>query len=231
MNDFASRDFQKNEDIDYPRGLQVGVLDDKNLSLLVSFKRETNRVDYKSTFSASNKKTCQEFSKDVSAFSNVGGGYIVIGIEPKAREVIGINEKTQSDLDPTKISQTLSKFISPPINLHTYVGKFENNKGKSIGVGLIYIPEFRSRPHIINGNYSYRDGSKDKPSLHAGTIYVRRHSATKPIDTDSWEELLERYYEKAFKLRNIYWKEKESEELFDLERKVFFKKAFKELSK
>lgn len=67
--------------------------------------------------------------------------------------------------------------------------------------------------------------------MHEGTTYVSRSSATKPIDADSWEELLERYYEKACKLRRIDAGKKEAKELFDLDRKTFLERAFRELGR
>lgn len=221
----------KNDDLpDLPKGLQLGILDDNNLSLLVKFKRETNRLDYKSTFTISDKKNSYEFSKDISAFSNVGGGYLVIGVESKIHQVIGINTQVERNLDPTKISQTISRYISPSINLHTYVGNFQENE-TDYRIGLIYIPEFKRRPHFINGTYSYKNSTKNKDiiRLHEGTIYVRRQSASKPIDVDSWEELLERYYEKMLKIRKFDFGEKERKELFNLDRKTFFEKAYREL--
>ena len=213
-----------------PKGLQWGVLDDNNLFLLVNFKRETNKLDYKITFNISEKKNVYDFVKDVSAFANVGGGYLVIGVEPKNYKVIGINKEVERNLDPTRISQTLSKYICPSINLHTYVGDYKEHN-KNYRIGLIYIPEFSKRPHFINGNYSYKNEEKNKDivCLHEGTIFVRTQSASKPINTDSWEELLERYYQVTLNQRKINFGKKEKLDLFNLDRKTFFEKTYKEL--
>ena len=222
----------KSNNFDLPQGLQIGILDDVNLLLLVEHRRETNRLDYKITFSTSNKKACHEFCKDASAFANIGGGYLVIGVEPYTYKVIGITKHVEKDIDPTKISQTLSKYISPSIELNTYVGNYKEDS-KEFRIGLIYIPEFKRRPYFINGTFSYEDKKKNKEiiSLHEGTIYVRRQSASKHIDADSWEELLERYYDKVRKTRNDDFGKKISEELFELDRKTFFKKGHEWLKK
>lgn len=223
---------QASEDKDLPQGLQIGVLDDKNLCMLVEFRRETNKLDYKSTFNISDKKTCHDFSRGASALSNTGGGYIVVGVEPKAHRAIGIDRRTEKNLDPTRISQAISRFISPSIDLHTYVGDYTTKEG-NLRIGLIYVPEFKRRPHFINGDYDYLDKRTDErtQSLREGTIYVRRHSASKPIDSDSWEELLERYYTRTLRLRETAKTETDSDGLFELDRKEFFERAFKELAR
>lgn len=219
---------QEDEKLDLPKGLQIGVLDNVNLQLLVEFGRETNRVDYKLTFSASNKRTCHEFSKDISAFANIGGGYMVIGVEPATNKPIGITPEVERDLDPTKISQAVSKYITPAITLQTYPGDYKEDD-KNIRLGLIYICGFKKRPHFINGTYSYRDERQgvDIISLREGTVYVRRQSASKPIDADSWEELLERFYDKMQKKRK--GRDYDNQELLSLEREEFFRKAGKYL--
>ncbi len=221
----------ENIDIDLPKEIQIGILDDANLALLVNFKRETNRVDYKETFYKNDKKLQQDFSKDISALANIGGGYLVIGVDNKKLPV-GISPEIEKDLDPTIISKIFSKYISPTINLHTYVGNFLYKK-KKLRIGIIYVPEFEKRPHIIKETFTYYDQQKnvDVTNLYKGTIYVRKHTSSQPLDSDSWEELLERFYLKLTKIRRGEISREEREDVFNLERNVFFNKIYSELGK
>lgn len=221
----------KNINIDLPKVVQIGVLDDNNLASLIEFKRETNRIDYKETLLYFDNKSIHELCKDISSFSNIGGGYMVIGVN-NDKIPIGIDKNVEKNLDPTKLSQTISKYISPSIELHTFIGDYKY-KGSSLRIGLIFVPEFEKRPHFINNSYSYKDSSTGKEvcNLHRGTIYVRQHAASKPIDGDSWEELLERFYLKNGKLKKKEFDYHESENVFDLGREDFFDKIYKELEK
>ena len=55
--------------LELPSRLELGVLDEDNLKLLVDFKRETNRLDYKLEYPTS-KEHFYEIVKDVCAFLN-----------------------------------------------------------------------------------------------------------------------------------------------------------------
>jgi hypothetical protein len=222
---------RSSEEKELPQGLQIGVLDDANLALLVEF-RETDRLDFKSTISISDKKSCQELSKDVSALSNTLGGYIVVGVSDRPRGVVGIRPSVEKILDPTTISQAVSRYISPAITVQTYVGDYRSNDG-DFRIGLIYVPEFRKRPHFIPKTSGYQDQktSDHKVGLRAGTIYVRRQAASQPIDPDSWERLLDRYFLRALRIRQIEEAEIGGKQLFALDRKSFIRQAFKELAR
>ena len=220
----------ENIDIDLPKDLQIGVLDNHNLALLINFKRETNRLDYKETFLTTDKKHEQDFSKDISALANIGGGYLVVGVNDK-KIPVGINTEVEKKLDPTRFSQIISKYLSPSLSLSTYIGTYSFNK-KDLRIALLYISEFEKRPYIIKDTFTYYDSRKkcDVSNLYKGTIYVRKHSSSQLLDSDSWEELLERYYLKILqKRRNI--SQKEREDIFKLERKTFFDKMYSELNK
>ena len=55
-------------------------LTEKELLKLINRKSESNRHDYKRELDSSKSKDKYEFAKDVAAFSNARGGYIVLGI-------------------------------------------------------------------------------------------------------------------------------------------------------
>lgn len=210
----------ESKDINLPQMIYPGELNDGVIHHLIKFNRETNQLDFKLTFSISDKDKCFQYAKDCTAFANIGGGYLVIGVEPHTHRVVGIDESVKKSLDPTRVSQTISKYVSPDINLHTYVGKHNN-----CSIGLIYVPSFKKRPHFIKKDFHVNHNTV----LHAGTIYIRRDTATKTINEDSWEELLERYYEKTHYSRDISVKRSPESDPFDLEREQFFKILYKEL--
>lgn len=50
---------------------------------LLGCRGECEWLDYKETLSLENEKELCDFARDVLAIKNVGGGYIVVGVEDK----------------------------------------------------------------------------------------------------------------------------------------------------
>ena len=98
---------------------------------------------------------------------------------------------------------------------------------------MIYVLEFETRTHFIKDTFSYFDNIKKKEiiNLHKGTVYIRQHTASQPIDVDSWEELLERYYNKTNLNRRQDFGRIESNDMFNLDRNKLFDVLYKELGK
>ena len=56
--------------------------------------REDDAWDFKQEINFSEKKAFAKFLKHVLAFSNFGGGYLLLGVRDGDREIIGVNEKS-----------------------------------------------------------------------------------------------------------------------------------------
>jgi len=62
--------------------------------------------------------------KTVAAFANTAGGIIIIGIEDKTKKVVGLKDPLQDETRITdKISQSITPFIMPNIEIRTYRSK------------------------------------------------------------------------------------------------------------
>jgi predicted HTH transcriptional regulator len=129
-------------------------------------KEEGIKLDFKRKIDIYTDSGKKELSKDVCAIANSRGGrgYIIIGIEDKSKEIIGIDDL---DLSEEQIQQIVSSRCVPPIPVSFDLIKLEE---KNIGVITIF-----------NGNqkpYQIRDN---------GAFYIRRGSTT---DTMKKEEIV-----------------------------------------
>ena len=85
-------------------------------------KGESSEIEFKRELS----KNKDSLLKTVSAFSNCGGGTILIGIDDKTHEVVGVDEIEAfriMDAIANSISDGVEPLVSPDISLHTVEGK------------------------------------------------------------------------------------------------------------
>ena len=142
---------------------------------LASYSEEDNRVDYKQNFDPKSGKDWLEITKDISAFANTYGGYLVFGISDSDKKVVGLTPAVSNVLkDANYISQKVNRYIEPQI-ISLRSKEFPIN-GSSIVVLL--IPQSVGKTHLISRDGSFAYPSREKKLvLRKGTFYVR-HSAS-----------------------------------------------------
>ncbi len=96
---------------------------------------ENYHCEFKRKFS-----THRKIAKEMIAFANSGGGFLLFGIDDDGK-VIGLeSEKSEANL----IIETADKYCEPPININI---EYKELKGKEIII--IEIPESANKPHRI----------------------------------------------------------------------------------
>jgi predicted HTH transcriptional regulator len=96
---------------------------------------EDYHCEFKRKFS-----THKKIAKEINAFANSGGGYILFGIDDD-KKIIGVeSEKSEADL----IKDTANNYCVPPIN---YNIEYKEIKGKEIII--VEVPESNQKPHRI----------------------------------------------------------------------------------
>lgn len=145
-------------------------MDAKRLSNIIK-KEEGTKLDYKQKLDISTESGRKELAKDICAIANSNGGrgYIIIGIEDKSKNIIGINK---NDYKEEQIQQIVSSRCEPPIPVSYEVINYENRY-----LGVINIYDGPQRP------YQMRE---------SGGFYIRRGSTT---DTMRKQELMEAFQE------------------------------------
>ncbi len=88
-------------------------MDEKKLANLIK-KNEGLKLDFKQMIDINTESGKKELAKDVSAIANSKGGrgYIIIGIEDKIKNIVGIDNM---DFTEEQIQQIISSRIDPPV--------------------------------------------------------------------------------------------------------------------
>jgi hypothetical protein len=106
-------------------------------------KKESVSLDFKSKISLASDKDKYEFAKDVSAFANTSGGFIIYGKqdEKEGGKVIGIDPNT---FDSDQLHQIVSQRCNPPPFFDEQL--IERNGKQFL---IIDIPESKTKPHEV----------------------------------------------------------------------------------
>lgn len=146
-------------------------MDSRRLLSLIK-KEEGVKLDFKLKLSLQSEGNKKELAKDVCAIANSRGGrgYIIIGVEDKSKEIIGVNES--EIIKEEQVQQIVSSRCEPPIPISVDTCKIQ---GKRICVITIYSGD--QKPYQIR---------------ESGAFYIRRGSTT---DTMRKQELIEAFEE------------------------------------
>ena len=130
-------------------------MDEKKLLSIIS-KGEGIKVDFKRELYLNYESCKKELAKDVCAIANSrrGRGYIIVGVEDKSREIVGV--KDIDSLNEEKIQQIVSSRCEPPIPIMVEIVEIQNKK-----VGIIIIYDGGQKPYQIRetGAFNIRRGS------------------------------------------------------------------------
>jgi hypothetical protein len=134
---------------------------DQLLEILRS-RAELRDRDYKGpmAWDEDGKQACCCLVKDILAFANSGGGWLIVGVDDKTRDIVGLTTEQVQSFDVTRVSQFVNRYVAPSIDLAVY--PLTEAEGTCI---LIRVAPFPTTPHICQ---------KDFPGvLERGAIYVR----------------------------------------------------------
>jgi hypothetical protein len=128
-------------------------------------EQEGNHLDFKQEIGSNLEKAKKELAKDISAFANSGGGYLVIGVTDKY-EIVGIEKTIQNKPIDEWINQILSSNIEP--HLFYYDPKIIEIPNSELVLLVIHVPESMKKPHIVTelNNYYIRINDSCKPANH-----------------------------------------------------------------
>jgi Schlafen, AlbA_2 len=157
---------------------------------LVNYKEEDDRVDYKLEIDPHAEKDWLELTKDLSAFANTFGGFLVFGVQNKNKKLVGIQSNLASILeDANNVLQKVNRHLEPQLeNVRCKAFKVDS---KTIVVA--HIPQSMGRTHLISkdGEFVYPSGQK-KTILRKGTFYVRRSASNHLGDSRDLDVVIER---------------------------------------
>lgn len=159
--------------------VEVEPLSDYVIDFLMTQKKECPYLDFKYTIHVQKGSDFPELAKDIFAFANYGGGWILIGWKEQTKNVyipVGLPQDYQ--VDQSVIQEKFNAFTNTPIEIHYKEIEKEIN-GEIKRLAIIFIPPSYN---ILNptkeGKYS--KGQKERTVFKKGDIFYRRGTQSIP---------------------------------------------------
>lgn len=163
-------------------------LSDDAIEFLLKYREEDLYIDHKEMIEKRYNKEWIELTKDIMAFANSHGGYLLFGIQDSTYNLIGLDEDSAAIVkNIDMVQQKINRYTEPEIlNLRS---KEHIKEGKIFVV--LFIPESLGKTHMVSKDAVVKYPSGDKKIiLHKGTIYVRRSAGNHLCDSRDIDELL-----------------------------------------
>jgi len=131
-------------------------MNSKTLRALIELG-ETDTVEFKRKFSGFEK-----IAKEMIAFANTRGGYLLIGIDDDGSVIGVVSEKSEIDL----ITTAAEHYSDPPLDFEIDILELEGED-----IIAVYVPESPTKPHrlVVNGSTAGNSIATDSTS-----VYIRQ---------------------------------------------------------
>ncbi|RFB35442.1 AlbA family DNA-binding domain-containing protein [Brevibacillus sp. VP] len=146
---------------------------------LVEKGTENNKWDYKRDIHLNPNNSFANLLKDILAFANSGGGWLVLGVDDNC-SIQGVENK----IDPTSLGQKILSITGEQIifDLNYYNIYTESEKI----VGLLYVHD--SEKVLVSPVNLNND--KGKPIVSENTVYYRRNASSIKANIDDLNSLI-----------------------------------------
>lgn len=181
-------------------------LGDYVFDYLLSQTKETSFHDFKLTVDISkNSSDFPKIIKDVYAFSNYGGGFLILGVKQNDHSddnIKGNFIKTglpeDFHLEQASLQEKTNSYLETPIGIG-YSEFSREIDGKQKRFGLIYIPP---SPKILipKEDGKYKIGDKEKIAFIKGETYTRRGTQSIPASKYEIKHMEERVKNEKYRL-------------------------------
>lgn len=151
------------------------------ISFLSNQKKESPYLDFKWTINVKKDSDFPEIVKDIFAFSNYGGGWILIGWkEEKSNYFVPLGVPADYDVDQATLQEKFNSFVDNPIELQ--YREITDTDGKRFG--FIFIPP-SNQVLTPNKDGRYKISEKERMPFRKGDIFYRR--GTQSIKPSEYE--------------------------------------------
>ncbi len=165
-------------------------LTDEALQVTLNLREETTLVDFKVAFHTHEEREWLEITKDVMAFANTYGGYLVFGVKDGTYELVGLEEPTVKVLrDPNQLMQKINRYVEPPVT---------SLRSRSIAIDsrtyvVVLVPASLGHTHVVSkdGAFKFPSG-EERVVLRQGTCYVRRSAGNHLVDSHDLDAIISR---------------------------------------
>lgn len=139
-------------------------------------------LDYKEKLTLEQDKQLCDFAKDILALKNVGGGFIVVGVQDKTWRPVGI--PTELPYDAKMLRDKIRRAADVDLDVNIVHHNF-SAPGSSGIFGLIYVRSSRKRSRRRTPTLARKDFCTAKPfGIRRGDIFVRRGDSTVKLSSE-----------------------------------------------
>ncbi|MNW49673.1 Divergent AAA domain protein [compost metagenome] len=146
---------------------------------LVQKGTENNKWDYKRDIHLNPNNSFANILKDILAFANSGGGWLVLGVDDDSR-IIGVDKM----IDPTSFGQKILDITGEQIMFD--LNYYRIHTDSEIAVGLLYV--YDSEKVLVSPVNLNND--KGKAIVSENTIYYRRNASSIKANKDDLNNLI-----------------------------------------
>lgn len=163
---------------------------------------EDTSLELKAIYLSGNRVTAPKrdgLADEIAAIANTHDGVLVLGVEDKTREVVGI---PQDRLDTVErfVFETCNQSINPPVHFHSFRMSLPDAEGNLQAVLKVDIPRSLF-VHESPGGYLYRQGSSARkmPPDYLARLFQQRSQARlirfdeQPVPQSSKDDLSEEF--------------------------------------
>jgi len=137
-----------------------------NINTIVHNKIPESRIiEYKLELHSETDAGNKEFLKDISAFANTVGGYLIYGIHEQKGIPVEIKGVEVADFDKIKLrfESLLRTGVDPPIRGLDFVPLDFKDSKKVI---VVHVPKSISRPHVVKIKNHFRFYGRNSSGVH-----------------------------------------------------------------
>lgn len=149
---------------------------------ILNIKSETLDLDYKELFKISDTKGKIEFIKDLVAFANSKGGYLIYGVT-NGFNWIGLDERSDTNCDEAVIGNIIDEYIDGDID---FISNIVEIDGESFIVIYIFpskdIIPFKKDGQYNKAGWGNNQKQKNCCVFKKGDVYCRRNSRSIKAD-------------------------------------------------
>jgi predicted HTH transcriptional regulator len=146
-------------------------------------------LDYKETLHLEHDAALCAFARDILAFKNVGGGYIVVGVRDKTWQQVGLSHPMP--YDPKLLSDQMIRATGVSLDVDIVTHSIEYDAGNR-SFALIHVHSSKKRSKRRSPTLVSKDFCSTKP------YGLRRGDSTARVSSqEELEELLDRLEDQA----------------------------------
>ena len=157
------------------------------MRFLLKCRAECEWLDYKKTLNLDDDRDICCFSRDVLGMKNVGGGYIVVGVEDKTWKPVGLSANLP--YDKKMLTDKIRKATGTDLDVDIVHHELHSPEFQGV-FALIFVrsskkPSKRKTPTLVKHDFC----AQQKYGLRTGEIYFRKGDSTVKLSTA--EELVD----------------------------------------